>query len=202
MITVTIADILQDRIESTLGHLIYVVRDETVIFYVGQSRRDVVARFHEHWQTPSRLGQVAQANQPDSLQWVVDFYTLSDCRPFIQQQTLFPMQEWERFDMDMAESAMIRRLRPVINRDFNPHPTPLPPRYRGHELLGQSRSANVPPRHRNWLNRMQLQGWTHVRDKETGDIIWQHASGVTLTDGEIAPFRESGTLPSLPGKNS
>lgn len=197
MQTVTIQNLLDKQLDDTLGHLLYVVRDASLIFYVGQSKRDVAARFAEHLQKPSRLGQLIKQNQPGSLAWSVDFYTLADCRPFVVQKSLFALQAWESFDMDMAEQALIAHMRPVVNRDFNPHPTPLPARYRGHDLVSESQagtSLGSEPHNRLWLNRMSLAGWVYTHDHH-GRMTWHHPDGRTLSDPQIAPFRETNQIP-------
>jgi hypothetical protein len=200
MKSVTVDLLIEREIEEALGHLIYVVRDGRFTFYIGQSKRDVITRFHEHLHKPSLLGQIIQLNLPDSRQWLVDFYTLADCRPFIKQKSLFPMQAWEHFDMDMAEIAMIKQLRPILNQDFNPNPTPLPDRYLGHSLLHQPMPASPIQNQslfpRIWLNRMSLNGWTVSRD-HSGHITWQHHSGLKINDGDMIPFRDAGKLPPL-----
>lgn len=199
MISLTVDDILKKNATNALGHLIYVVRDDALIFYVGQSRRDVVTRFWEHLQKPSRLGQFIQLNEPVSHQWAVDFYALADCATFVRQKSLFALQEWQHFDMDMAEQAMIQGMHPVLNLDFNEKPTPLPTRYRGHAALHLPKpvtavSPTTSPKDRIWLNRMSLQGWVH---ETTGTrIVWRHSSGKTLTEAEMAPFRQAGKLPN------
>lgn len=193
MQTTTVHAILHKQLDSTLGHLIYVVRDGPLVFYVGQSKRDVVARFGEHMQKPSRLGELVELNRPQSLDWAVDFYTLADCRPFVAQKSLFAMQTWEHFDMDMAEQNLIATLRPVLNRDFNPQPSPLPPHYQGQHLTGQPATA-VSPGERIWLNRMSLAGWVYATDSH-GRTIWQHRDGRTLTDQQITPFRQQNRIP-------
>ncbi|VAW31431.1 hypothetical protein MNBD_CHLOROFLEXI01-4202 [hydrothermal vent metagenome] len=195
---VTVEALLNKEVANALGHLIYVVRDGTLVFYVGQSRRDVITRFWEHLQAPSYLGRLIAVNKPDSLQWMVDFYALADCERFVQQKSLFAMQEWQHFDMDMAEQALIQAMRPVLNRDFNEKPTPLPARYRGHAVLGLPKpqiaaSPTASPQDRIWLNRMSLQGW--VYERVNGRIQWQHPSGTTLTEAEMAFYRQSGNLP-------
>jgi hypothetical protein len=149
----------------------------------------VVARFWEHLHKPSRLGQLITLNRPQSLAWAVDFYTLADCRPFVSQKSLFAMQAWEHFDMDMAEQGMIAALRPVLNRDFNPHPTPLPPLYNRQPPTGQP-----TPTERLWLNRMSLAGWVYEVDAD-GRLIWQHRDGRTLSEQQIAPYRHQNRLP-------
>lgn len=206
MITLTVGDILEKNATNALGHLIYVVRDDALIFYVGQSRRDVVTRFWEHLQKPSRLGQFIRLNEPVSHQWTVAFYALADCAAFVRQKSLFALQEWQHFDMDMAEQAMIQALHPVLNLDFNEKPTPLPARYRGHAALhlpkpvtalsaSSSQAPTTFPQDRVWLNRMSLQGWIY---EQTGTrTVWRHASGKVLTEAEMAPYRQAGKLPKI-----
>lgn len=195
MKTVTIADILDQQVDSTLGHLIYLVRHNQLIFYIGQSKRDVITRFQEHLQKPSRLGKIIILNKPSSLNWSVDFYKLADCRPFVSQKSLLPMQEWEHFDMDMAESAMIRSLCPVINLDFNPNPTPLPSNFRGHEILTAHTSPmHIDPAYRVWLNKMSLAGWVY---EDKNHKVWRHKNGAIFSEEKMIPYRNSGKLPPV-----
>lgn len=200
MITVTVGTILEKKITDTLGHLIYVVRDEKLIFYVGQSRRDVLTRFSEHLQKPSRLGQLIGLNAPGSHQWTVDFYALADCAIFVRQKSLFALQSWQHFDMDMAEQALIQAMQPVLNLDFNEKPTSLPGRYRGHAALELAKpvmavSPTTSPQDRIWLNRMSLQGW--VYEAVGSRTIWRHRSGKTFTEAEMVPYRQTGKLPKI-----
>lgn len=199
MLTVSVGTILTTKTTNTLGHLIYSVRDGGLVFYVGQSRRDVLTRFGEHMQKPSRLGQLIKLNVPASHDWSVDFYALADCAAFVQQKSLFALQAWQNFDMDMAEQAMIAALRPVLNLDFNEKPTPLPARYRGHAALQLEKpvtavSPTTSPQDRIWLNRMSLQGW--VYETSGSHIVWRHPSGQTLTEAEMAPYRQAGKVPN------
>ncbi len=190
---VAVVQILEKTIDHVLGHLIYVVRDGELIFYVGQSKRDVVTRFWEHMNKPSRLGQLIVLNKPASMAWQVEFYTLADCQPFVQQQSLFAMQEWQHFDMDMAEQGMIAQMRPVLNKDFNPQPTPLPARYEGGDLFAKEVVWSAADR--PWLNRMSLAGWVYVQDEGNDRVLWQHQNGTILTDEVVAPYRQQGQLP-------
>ena len=194
MQTVTVQKLLHNQIDNTLGHLIYVVRDHDLIFYIGQSKRDITARFSEHVQKPTRLGQLIALNRPDSFTWSVDFYTLADCRPFVAQKSLFAMQAWEHFDMDMAEQGLIQSLQPVLNRDFNAHPTPLPAIYAGQHLAPQPQTDLHAPELQPWLNRMSLDGWVYEMDAN-GRLTWHHSDGRTMTDNEIAPFRSNNRVP-------
>lgn len=193
---VTVQTILNHEISQALGHTIYVVRHAETIFYIGQSKRDVVSRFWEHMQKPSRLGQLIQQNAPNSYEWLVYFYTLADCRPFVSQKRLFPDQAWEHFDMDMAEQALIAHFRPALNRDFNPHPTPLPTHYRGQTTQAAPPTSPLLNQgdNRLWLNQMQLQGWVRFQD-ENGRFHWQHRSGKTMNDEAIRPYRHANRIP-------
>ncbi len=195
MKSVQVQDILERKVDHVLGHLMYVVRDEDVVFYIGQSKRDVVVRFWEHINKPSRLGQLITLNRPQSMHWLVDFYTLADCRPYVKQQSLFSMQEWQHFDMDMAEQGMIAQMRPVLNKDFNPNPKPLPAQYMGQNVIGDGPEVIWSVQDRPWLNRMSLAGWMYVRDAGNGRIIWQHQNGTVLTDEIVASYRQRGRLP-------
>jgi hypothetical protein len=194
MQTIPVQTILNKAVDNTLGQLIYVVRDAELPFYVGQSKRNVVARFFEHLQKPTRLGQLIELNKPTSLSWQVDFYDLADCRPFVMQKSLFAMQAWEAFDMDMAEQALIRELRPVLNRDFNANPRPLPPTYLGQQLAATPQTDIQAPENRVWLNRMSLQGWTYEWDSH-GRLSWHHRHGRDLSDQEVAPYRAKNQIP-------
>ena len=201
MKTVTVGTIINKDAFDILGHLIYVVRDKTLTFYVGQSRRNVVTRFWEHLNAPSRLGQLIAHNDPTSYEWAVDFYELADCERFIKQKSLFAMQEWQHFDMDMAEQAMIQGLHPVLNRDFNEQPTPLPATYRGHAALGMANPNSFSPttnvQDRVWLNRMSLQGWVYEKVGGNGRLQWQHSSGKILTEAEMQRYRSTSKLPPV-----
>lgn len=197
MKTFTIAAILNQEVDSTLGHVTYLIRDDQLVFYIGQSKRDVITRFQEHMQKPSKLGRIVTLNQPSSLNWSVDFYTMADCRPFVQQKSLLPMQAWEHFDMDMAESAMINRFNPIVNHDFNVNPTPLPANYRGHEVLTHLQTpilSDANTTHRVWLNKMSLAGWVY---ENAAQKVWRHKSGIVLAEDKVLPYRNSGTVPPI-----
>lgn len=196
----SVGDILNKQIEqSSFDHLIYMVHLEALVFYIGQSKRDVVTRFWEHINKPSRLGQLIALNEPDSLKWQVRFFNLADCRPFVQQKRLFQDQAWEHFDMTMAEKALITHFRPVVNADFNPKPTPLPSHFKGRHLF----TAVSTPLFNNgsksaqeiaWQNKMRLNGWVSMVD-ENGRFYWKHQSGQTLSDKQIALYRANHKVP-------
>ncbi|NJN54791.1 MAG: hypothetical protein HC804_08595 [Anaerolineae bacterium] len=124
----------------------------------------------------------------------MDFYTLADCRPFVAQKSLFTMQAWENFDMDMAEQSLIATLHPVLNRDFNPTPTPLPNQYQGQHLTNEPIAEEATAVSRVWLNRMSLAGWVYEQDGH-GRVTWQHRDGRTLSDPQMASYRQQNRLP-------
>lgn len=191
----TVDQLLQHQAKPLLGHLLYVVHHNELVFYVGQSKRHVAQRFLEHVQHGSYIGQFIELNRPQSLSWLVDFYTLTDCRPFIAQKSLFALQAWESFDMDMAEQALIAHFRPALNRDFNPRPTPLPTHYRGGHLSPTAVQPPPPdPQHRLWLNRMSLAGWVYSQ-QTNGRLMWQHRDGRCLSEEEMAPFQTTKRVP-------
>lgn len=189
-------DILEKRVrQAEFDQLIYKIHFESTVFYIGQSKRDVVTRLWEHLNKPSRLGQLIQLNEPASRRWRVSFYTLAACRPFVQQKRLFADQAWEYFDMDAAERALITHFCPVVNADYNPRPTPLPPQFRGQHLFAASAVPSLfSHAATQWQNRMRLGGWVSVRAAD-GGLIWKHSSGRMLTEQQIRPYQTSNTLP-------
>jgi hypothetical protein len=184
--------------KTLLGHTIYLVRDGETVFYIGQSRRDTVTRFHEHLHGPSRLGELILANMPAADAWMIELYTLADCRPFVQQKSLFPQQEWEHFDLDAGGKSNDSTTASCAKPDFNPEPRPLPDRYQGAELAATAsrpaeQSFQSAPQ-RVWQNRLQLQGWVRVEDAH-GRLHWQHPHGRTFTTAEMETYRRAGRLP-------
>ncbi|MEM7331514.1 MAG: GIY-YIG nuclease family protein [Chloroflexota bacterium] len=201
----SVGDILNKRIEQAeLNHLIYMVRFDQLVFYIGQSKRDVVTRFWEHLNKPSKLGQLIKLNQPLSLNWEVAFFSLADCRPYVQQKLLFQDQEWEHFDMDMAEKELIHHFRPVANADFNSNPTPLPAHLKGRHLFTADSSTSLfgqatrASNNRAWENKMRLSGWISIND-ENGRVFWKHQNGNTLSPDQIKPYQERQKIPPITG---
>lgn len=203
MALLTVRTLLEGKTDHVdFNHLIYKVFINSLVLYIGQSKRNVVTRFGEHLNKPSKLGMLIKLNQPSSLNWQIKFFTLSDCRPFIHQKRLFVDQAWEHFDMDMAERALIEHFRPVVNADFNPNPTPLPPHLKGHHLFNptavsnmlSSNGTNRSPNNIAWQNKMRLNGWISIQD-ENGRTLWKHPSGTIMTADQLIPYQESGTIP-------
>lgn len=228
MKTVSIEDFVKKRVTNSPGHLIYVVRDEALVLYVGQTERNVVVRFAEHLNHLSRLGQLIKMNYPACLNWSVDLYTLADCRPYVAQQALWVVQDGLPYDVDMAEIGMIQKMQPVVNFDHNPHPTPLPDAYRGHDVL-QKRppsffieeneledasqewitpeeplplvfaDAEEETEDEEWLDRLAEQGWVCGRNRDNGRTEWWHRDGAVLSEAEMARYQKMGKLPPSSG---
>lgn len=133
MQTITIEDVMRDTAD-TQGEVycIYVIRDNATVFYVGKANRHIIDRLREHLglsqrtPTPSSTGEFVKANAPESDKWQVELFTLDDCAPHVK--TVFP--NFKRWDVEVAEKAMIRTLRPCLNGTYNFDPMPLPTHYR------------------------------------------------------------------------
>lgn len=127
-----------------VGPSIYVVRDGDCVFYVGQSN-SVTARLDEHLGrssrggplSPSRLGQVIRDNLPGSRSWVVEFWSVVECKRELADVS---SRSWQ-WDKDDAERAMIEARRPCLNTMGNPHGRRLPDQYRRPDEL----TRRAPP---------------------------------------------------------
>ena len=125
--SLTINDVLADHWPPEHERAnIYIFRDADVIFYVGSSPRGkVYNRVRAHIKTKSgghsNLHDLVKNNMPDSLNWNIDLYRA--------KKTYISDLLGESASIIGIESNIIRRLRPVINQQFNPCPTPLTIRY-------------------------------------------------------------------------
>lgn len=103
---------------------LYVFRDEAVVFYVGQSYTafDRVWRhFYDGFKARSAVGRLILCNWPESMHWTIDLLRSDPAR--------FPGMPPQQV-LDAAERELIEELAPCLNEALNPHPTPLPARYR------------------------------------------------------------------------
>ena len=123
MIKSMVDDLLDGKLDNvdTEEHYIYIVRDDRVTFYIGQSR-DPINRLQEHlgegyFGSPSRLGQLIRICLPESRTWQIELLTPGDCGE---------SGIWLEHVIDKAERNLIKRLRPCLNDTHNPNPTPLP----------------------------------------------------------------------------
>ena len=132
MLTLKLRDVLEDRTPDAVSECnLYVVRDGEVIFYVGQSQREVADRVCQHcgmgrhgrgaaFNRKSVLGYLVEDNLPESLQWEVDFMTVQDCDKRFN---------YEARSVIEAETVLIVELRPALNGSLNRNPMPLPDKY-------------------------------------------------------------------------
>ena len=163
--------------------------------------RNVILRLRSHLdeRRPSLLGELIKVNHPRSKTWQVDLYTLADCVSYVDQMALFPIQDGLPYDSITAEKGMIWRMRPVVNREHNPRPTPLPEVYEGHHIL---REEPLTYYGAQWFTQAILNGWTYAEDHDRGRGEWWHHSGVTLTSEDMVRHIQAGSLPDLPKPDS
>lgn len=127
------------------GYTLYLVRDEEIVLYVGQSWNPL-SRLYKHlygnqgW--PTRLGGLIQANKPESMQWTCELREPGECFEYVQAYYTAIYQDHPDIlrimlgtflikpDVDDAEIALIRHFKPCLNGAVNPHETPLPEKYR------------------------------------------------------------------------
>lgn len=100
---------------------LYLVRDETITFYVGQSSV-AFARVWDHlrsgYKGRSDLGRFINLNWPVSMNFILELFS-SKSERFIPQGN----------NLNAAEQALIEELSPCFNIVLNVHPTPLPEFY-------------------------------------------------------------------------
>jgi hypothetical protein len=145
MITITIRELCQwdrdgEAPEFVGPYSIYRFRDGDFILYVGKTERNIAERLWEHIGLggQTQLTPLIEDNIPESLDWQVDLYTVTDCFPFIKEYLAAKvMEEW---DVALAEKALIMHSSPAINSTLNYHPTELPERYT-RKRLERARSA-------------------------------------------------------------
>lgn len=133
MITVTVGDILEERLPDGLNYWVYVIRNGEDVFYVGNSTR-ITDRLFDHvgqgsfaWaQSPSPVGRLILDNKPESLSWQVDLMSMSDCEPYIKHY----WPNFKHYDGKDAERAMIWHYRPYLNVLYNPEYRKMPAHYK------------------------------------------------------------------------
>lgn len=200
MITTTVGDILHHRIRQAPGHCVYHVFDGALNFYVGRSSRDVIARLTEHLDKsrPSQLGQLILLNLPEAEKWQIRLYTLRECEPYVQQKALFTLEEGVPFTVSAAEKNMITLFRTVVNKDYNPNPTPLPGDYKGHSIIRELKQGySVEDQGGRWMLEMALAGWVCVEDQIAGQVIWWHENGKVLRSAEAEVYRFANDIAPL-----
>lgn len=138
---------------------LYLFRDNTVIFYVGQSQL-AFARIWEHllggFKGHSMMGRFVWANWPQSMNFTIEMFS----------------SRWDEFasvenDLNAAERLLIQRHAPCFNISLNSQPTPLPGGYaapnarlRGPrsltKLIHEAERAVKAEDRQRWLQEMEL----------------------------------------------
>ncbi len=100
---------------------LYLFRDESVVFYVGQSYL-AFARVWEHllggFKGHSFIGRFIWANWPKSMNFTIELLS-SQFKEFDDLGN----------DLNAAERQLIQQWRPCFNVSLNQEPTPVPPGY-------------------------------------------------------------------------
>ncbi len=100
---------------------LYLLRDETTVFYVGQSGiafNRVWDHFYGGFKGRSILGRFIVCNWPISMRFTVELMSSRASR-FDSVQN----------DLDLSEQALISQYAPCLNTTFNPNPSPIPVKY-------------------------------------------------------------------------
>lgn len=137
---------------------LYLFRDETVIFYVGQSHL-AFARVWEHlkngFKGHSTIGRFVWCNWPVAMNFTIELLS----------------SQWEQFncignDLNAAEQQLIQQGSPCFNISLNGQPTPVPPSY----LL-----PNARLRCSRSLNKLIHEAERSVKAEDTA--LWIQVSG-------------------------
>lgn len=128
---------------------LYLIRDEHVTFYVGQSQLaftrvwdHLLGGFHGH----SIVGRFVWSNWPVSMKFTIELLSSKS----------------ERFDevgnnLDAAERQLIQAFSPCFNVSLNSAPTPIPSAYR---------SVNAQFRFRHGLNQLKREAERVVKAED------------------------------------
>jgi predicted GIY-YIG superfamily endonuclease len=142
MITVTIQAVFNDTLPDCSGHYLYRFYDGDTTLYIGKSMQ-IEDRIASHLGIGSRMPKnrilsLVNANQPDSLLWMIDLYTVKDCETALHEnldelgwnvEKLF-LPHFIEIGVQMAEESLIRHYRPCLNVLNNSKPSELPAKYR------------------------------------------------------------------------
>jgi hypothetical protein len=128
MIHTTLGDIRADKVEATLDHNLYLIKDGETVIYVGKSEgyRGVLSRVKYPSWGPTAI--LIAYNHPASLTWQVVLLTLDDCDELINNPIGHTYYQQSSGIME-AERDLIMHLHPCVNKVHNPRPTSLPAQY-------------------------------------------------------------------------
>jgi len=96
---------------------LYLFRDETLVFYVGQSQlafERVWRHLHDGFKGRSLVGKFVRVNWPRSMNFVIELYKAQD-----------PRFADLHHDRTAAEAQLIMQWQPCFNATLNHLPTPL-----------------------------------------------------------------------------
>jgi hypothetical protein len=133
MISISVGEILRGWDEGHIDARIYMVRDDSLVFYAGVLERSILDHLLEHFGVvvggppADRLGRLMLDNTPSSNGWVVDLLSLADCEPIVRE--VQPMIR--RVDVARALICLVNYYRPCLVEKDNPDPMELPERYKG-----------------------------------------------------------------------
>ena len=137
---------------------LYLFRDETVVFYVGQSYL-AYGRVWEHlingFKGHSIVGRFVWCNWPKSMNFTIEMFD-SQSEEFREAGN----------DLNACERLLIQRWSPCFNTSLNDTPTPVPSQYL---------SANSPFRRRRSLPQLIREAERAVKMEETQ--LWMHEKG-------------------------
>ena len=131
MLLYTIGQVLDMKGEKPYGsnYYIYLYRDDktSLALYVGKSAYPI-RRLRQHWisDAKSRIGAIIRENQPDSLNWLVEIYNITECSSFVLTyepkqyeiyQTCLETESQVFNSAIIAERAMIAHYQPSYNKN-------------------------------------------------------------------------------------
>lgn len=105
-----------------LSYDLYLFRDETVVFYVGQSElafARVWRHLHDGFKGRSLVGKFIRVNWPRSMNFIIELYATSEA--------IFADLHHDR---SAAEAHLIEQHHPCFNDTLNSTPMPLPALYK------------------------------------------------------------------------
>lgn len=131
MISLTFESFMNQRYNAKQAdYQLYVVRDDRQVYYVGISKRGVWSRWFGnrgrmqqnaggYWVSTDSISREIVEHWPQSLNYMIDLYTLADCQSFMAGKVDDPRFFSDRCRIDDLEPVMIDLLRPSLNGTYN-----------------------------------------------------------------------------------
>jgi hypothetical protein len=133
---------------------LYWIRDEQVVFYVGQSFvafHRVWEHFYDGFKGRSLMGRFIVCNWPVSMRFTVEM-----------SSSLLPRFAAVEHDLSRSEQMLIEQYAPCLNTALNSNPTPIPDHYASpytslkfrhhpHKFIRQAAQALQAEQRRAWL---------------------------------------------------